>query len=145
VDAVRLAELRDAALSVDEVVAAVDEAGAGGTAVFVGRVRDSDGGRAVASLAYSAHPSAAEVLRAVAERVAAGRPEGDGTVLLAATHRVGELAVGDVAVVVAASAAHRSAAFDACRRLIDDLKHEVPIWKHQRFVDGTDEWVAAGG
>jgi len=64
VDAVRLAELRDAALSVDEVVAAVDEAGAGGTAVFVGRVRDSDGGRAVASLAYSAHPSAAEVLRA---------------------------------------------------------------------------------
>jgi molybdopterin synthase catalytic subunit len=141
VDAVRLAELRDTALSVDEVVAAVDDPAAGGTAVFVGRVRDSDGGRAVVSLAYSAHPTAADVLRAVAERVVASRPEDDGRVLVAATHRVGELAVGDVAVVVSASAPHRSAAFDACRQLIDDLKHEVPIWKHQRFADGGTEWV----
>ena len=65
--------------------------------------------------------------------------------LLAAVHRVGDLAVGDAAVVVAASASHRAEAFEAARRLVDELKHEVPIWKHQRFADGTQEWVAAGG
>lgn len=144
-DAVRLAELRETPLSVEEVLAAVDEPAAGATAVFVGRVRDHDGGRPVSALAYSAHPTAAAVLRAVAERVVTESPEGAGQLLLAATHRVGDLAVGDVAVVVAASAAHRAAAFDACRRLIDELKHEVPIWKHQRFADGSQEWVAAGG
>jgi molybdopterin synthase catalytic subunit len=60
---------------------------------------------------------------------------------LAAVHRVGDLAIGDAAVIVGASAAHRGEAFDACRALIDDLKASVPIWKHQRFADGSDEWV----
>jgi molybdopterin synthase catalytic subunit len=64
-------------------------------------------------------------------------------VLLAAVHRVGDLVVGDLAVVVAAGAAHRAEAFAAARQLIDDLKAEVPIWKHQRFADGTQEWVGA--
>jgi molybdopterin synthase catalytic subunit len=77
----------------------------------------------------------------VAEQVAAGSPG----VLLAAVHRVGDLAVGDIAVVVAASAPHRAEAFEGARRLIDRLKHEVPIWKHQEFADGTQEWVSAGG
>ena len=62
---------------------------------------------------------------------------------LAAVHRVGDLAVGDIAVVVAASAPHRGEAFDACRRLIDELKKRVPIWKHQLFDDGTEEWVGS--
>jgi molybdopterin synthase catalytic subunit len=62
---------------------------------------------------------------------------------LAAVHRVGELRVGDLAVVVAVSCPHRAEAFAACRRLIDDLKREVPIWKHQAFADGTEEWVGA--
>ena len=76
-------------------------------------------------------------LRAVAESVAAKWP----TVAVAATHRVGSLAIGDIAVVVAASCPHRGEAFEAARALIDELKATVPIWKHQLFSDGTEEWV----
>jgi len=129
--------MRDTPLSVDEVYAAVADPGAGGIALFVGTVRDHDGPREVTRLAYSAHPSAAAELRVMAEKVAA-----DFDVrALAAVHRVGELAVGDLAVVVAVACPHRGEAFDACRTLIDNLKHGVPIWKHQQFSDGTDEWV----
>ena len=138
-DAVRLLELRETPLSVDEVLAAVKDPGVGGTALFVGTVRDDDEGRGVSALGYSAHPTADGTLREVAERVSAAHPG----VLLAAVHRVGQLEVGDLAVVVAAASAHRAEAFAAARQLIDELKHEVPIWKHQRFVDGTEEWVGA--
>ena len=138
-DSVRLLALRETPLSVDEVLAAVTDPGVGGTALFTGSVRDDDGGRGVTLLGYSAHPTAEAVLRQVAERVSAAHPG----VLLAATHRVGDLAVGDLAVVVAAASAHRAEAFAAARQLIDDLKGEVPIWKHQRFADGTEEWVGA--
>jgi molybdopterin synthase catalytic subunit len=136
---IRLLALRETPLSVDEALAAVAAPAAGGTAVFVGTVRDDDAGRAVTSLGYSAHPDAAGALRRVAERVAADFP----VTALAAVHRVGDLDIGDLAVVVAVACPHRAEAFAACRRLIDDLKHEVPIWKHQRFVDGTEEWVGA--
>jgi molybdopterin synthase catalytic subunit len=138
---IRLLAVRDTALSVDEVFAAVGDDTAGGTALFVGTVRDHDG-RAdarVTALSYSAHPSAGAELRRVAEKVAAEFP----VRALAAVHRVGDLAVGDIAVVVAVSCPHRGEAFAACRRLIDDLKHEVPIWKHQTFDDGAEEWVGA--
>jgi molybdopterin synthase catalytic subunit len=141
-DPIRLLAIRDTPLSVDEVFAAVGDAAAGGTTLFVGTVRDHDGhaaGAAVTSLAYSAHPTAEAELRRVAERVAADFP----VLALAAAHRVGDLAVGDLAVVVAVSCAHRDAAFEASRRLIDDLKREVPIWKHQTFTDGTEEWVGS--
>ncbi|MFC5718767.1 molybdenum cofactor biosynthesis protein MoaE [Streptomyces gamaensis] len=138
-DPVRLLAVRDTPLSVDEVFAAVGDAAAGGTALFVGTVRDHDGGAGVTGLGYSAHPSAEAELRRVAEKVAADFP----VRALAAVHRVGELAVGDLAVVVAVSCPHRAEAFAACRRLIDDLKREVPIWKHQTFSDGTEEWVGA--
>ena len=134
---VRLCAVRDSALSLDEVTAAVQDRSAGGTAVFVGTVRDVDRDRDVSSLSYSAHPSADEILRQVCADVA-GRHE---VVALAAVHRVGDLAVGDLAVVVAASARHRGQAFDAARDLIDTLKQTVPIWKHQRFADGDQEWV----
>jgi molybdopterin synthase catalytic subunit len=136
---IRLLAVRDTPLSVDEVFAAVGDRGAGGTALFVGTVRDHDGAgtAAVTGLTYSAHPSAAERLRQVAEKVAADFP----VRALAAVHRVGELRVGDIAVVVAVSCPHRAEAFAAGRRLIDDLKSEVPIWKHQTFADGTEEWV----
>jgi molybdopterin synthase catalytic subunit len=137
VEVIRLAELRSQPLSVDELQAAVSHPGAGGIALFAGAVRDTDHGRSVARLSYSAHPSAAAELRSVAEKVAA-----DFDVLaLAAVHRVGDLEVGDLAVVVAAACAHRAEAFEACRVLIDRLKHEVPIWKHQSFRDGSSEWV----
>jgi molybdopterin synthase catalytic subunit len=138
-DPVRLLAVRETPLSVDEVFAAVGDSSAGGTALFVGTVRDHDRGSDVTRLGYSAHPTAEAELRRVAEKVAADFP----VRALAAVHRVGELAVGDLAVVVAVSCPHRQEAFAACRRLIDDLKREVPLWKHQGFADGTEEWVGA--
>ncbi|MFH9072984.1 molybdenum cofactor biosynthesis protein MoaE [Streptomyces alboflavus] len=136
---IRLLAIRDTPLSLDEVFQAVGDDSAGGTALFVGTVRDHDGGADVDELGYSSHPSAEAELRRVAEKVVADFP----VRALAAVHRVGDLAVGDLAVVVAVSCPHRAEAFAACRKLIDDLKHEVPIWKHQRFSDGQEEWVGA--
>ncbi len=138
-DPIRLLALRETALSLDEVCAAVQHDAAGGTDVFIGTVRNHDGGKGVTALEYSAHPTAEAELRRVAEKVCADFP----VLALAAVHRVGLLEINDVAVIVAVSCAHRGEAFEACRRLIDTLKHEVPIWKHQRFVDGAEEWVAA--
>lgn len=138
-DPIRLLGIRETPLSVDEVFAAVGDSAAGGTALFVGTVRDHDGGVDVARLGYSSHPTAEAELRRVAEKVAADFP----VRAMAAVHRVGDLEVGDLAVVVAVSCPHRGDAFAACRRLIDDLKAEVPLWKHQTFSDGTQEWVGA--
>lgn len=134
---VRLVDLRDTPLDVAEVVAALDDEASGGLTLFVGRVRDHDSGKEVDGLDYSAHPTALETMRAVCERIAA---EHDVTGV-AAVHRIGTLAIGDIAVVVATTAAHRGEAFTASRALIDSLKAEVPVWKHQRFGDGSDEWV----
>ena len=135
--AVRLVDLRDTTLDVAEVVGALDDAAAGGLTLFVGRVRDHDGGKGVTGLDYTAHPSALERLREVCDRVA-GAYDVHG---VAAVHRTGTLAIGDLAVVVATTASHRDEAFAASRALIDTLKDEVPIWKHQVFGDGTQEWV----
>ena len=136
---VRLVGLREEPLDVSEVLDVLEDDTAGGLTLFVGRVRDHDHGHGVDGLDYSAHPTALERLRDVCQRVA----DGHDITGLAAVHRVGTLAVGDIAVVVATSAAHRGEAFTASRALIDTLKSEVPIWKHQRFSDGTDEWVGA--
>ncbi|MFI6500740.1 molybdenum cofactor biosynthesis protein MoaE [Nonomuraea typhae] len=138
-DVIRLLGIRDTPLSVDEVMAAVSDHAAGGTTLFVGTVREQDHGKPVTRLSYSAHPSAEEELRRVAEKVAADFP----VTALAAVHRTGDLELGDIAVIVAAACPHRGEAFAASRRLIDDLKAEVPIWKHQVFADGSAEWVGA--
>lgn len=134
---VRLIAVRESELSVDEVRAAVADPAAGGIALFAGAVRDSDHDRGVSGLSYSAHPSAVDELRRVAEVIAGKYP----VIGIAAVHRVGDLAIGDLAVVLAVSCPHRAEAFDACRDLIDILKASVPIWKHQRFDDGSAEWV----
>ena len=134
---VRLVDVRDRPLDVAEVTAAVADAAAGGTTVFVGAVRDHDGGRDVVRLEYTAHPTARARLAEVAAEVAA---EFD-VVAVAAVHRIGALEIGDLAVVSAVSAAHRDTAFEASRALIDRLKQQVPIWKHQVFADGTEAWV----
>ena len=134
---IRLIAVRESELSLDEVRAAVADPAAGGIALFAGAVRDSDHDRGVTGLSYSAHPSAADELRRVAEEIAGKFP----VIGVAAVHRVGDLAIGDLAVVLAVSCPHRAEAFDACRELIDMLKASVPIWKHQRFTDGTAEWV----
>lgn len=132
-----LVDIRSTLLSVDEVLAAVEDPAAGGVVSFTGLVRADDGGRVVTSLEYTAHPSALGLMTSVVQAVASSLP----VVRVAAVHRVGLLAIGDVAVVVAASAAHRDQAFVAARRLIDDIKDQVPIWKHQLFADGSQEWV----
>jgi len=136
-DPVALVALRDQPLSVDEVLDAVRHPTCGGIALFVGVVRDHDHGDPVTSLDYEAHPSALETMRRTCTDVL-GRSQ---SVRVAAVHRTGALTVGDLAVVVAAAAPHRGQAFDACRDLIDTLKADTPIWKHQSLGDGSTEWV----
>jgi molybdopterin synthase catalytic subunit len=137
VNAIRLAELRDEPLSVDEVMRMVTDPAAGGIAVFTGVVRDHDKNRTVQRLTYSAHPSAAAELRRVAGKIAASYDLRAVAVL----HRLGTLGIGEIAVIVAVSSPHRGDAFDACRALIDEVKSAVPIWKHQEFGNGESEWV----
>jgi len=136
-DAVALVALRDVPLSVDEVLDAVRHPSCGGIALFVGVVRDHDHGDSVTALDYEAHPSALDTMRRTCEDVLA-RSE---ALRVAAVHRTGALRVGDLAVVVAAAAPHRGQAFDACRDVIDTLKADTPIWKHQSLGDGSTEWV----
>jgi molybdopterin synthase catalytic subunit len=134
---VRLVDIRETPLRVEEVLEALADVSAGGLTLFVGTVRDHDGGKEVVRLEYSAHPTALDRLREVCEEVA-----GEYDVrAVAAVHRVGSLGLGDAAVIVATAADHRGQAFDASRALIDRLKATVPIWKHQVFADGSDEWV----
>ncbi len=133
-DVIKLIGVRETPLSVDEVFAAVGDPGAGGIALFVGTVRDHDHARDVSALSYSAHPTVERELRAVMEKVAADFP----VKALATVHRVGDLEIGDLAVVVAASCPHRAEAFEACRWLIDTLKQVVPIWKKETWEGGSD-------
>ena len=136
-DPVALVALRDEPLSVDEVLDSVRHPTCGGVALFVGVVRDHDHGDPVTALDYEAHPSAVETMRRTCDDVLARSQ----AVRVAAVHRTGALRVGDLAVVVAAAAPHRGQAFDACRDLIDTLKADTPIWKHQSLGDGSTEWV----
>lgn len=138
-ETVRLLDIRDSVLSSDEVLAAIADPSAGGTALFIGTVRNHDHERPVDELTYEAHPEALKHLQVVAERVC----QNADVIALAAVHRTGPLVIGDIAVIVGVAAAHRDVAFAACRQLIDDLKAEVPIWKHQHFSDGASEWVGA--
>jgi molybdopterin synthase catalytic subunit len=115
----------------------VAHAHAGATVLFCGVVRDLDGGRPVMELEYQDHPTAESVLREVVEEFAGD----DDVIAIAVSHRVGRLAVGDVALVAAVATGHRREAFDICARLVDEVKHRLPVWKRQVFADGSDEWV----
>jgi molybdopterin synthase catalytic subunit len=132
-----LTDIVDHAVSVNELERIVSDRRAGAVVSFVGAVRDHDHGRAVIDLEYEAHPSAGAVLEQVAQQVC-GRHD---VVAVAVVHRSGRLAIGDAALVAVVSAGHREAAFATCADLVDTVKAQVPIWKHQFFSDGTDEWV----
>jgi molybdopterin synthase catalytic subunit len=132
-----MAALTESPLDVGAHEAAVAHPAAGAVVSFAGVVRDHDDGRGVTRLVYEAHPSAADVLAEVAAEIAKD-PAVRG---LAVSHRVGELAIGDVALAAAVSTAHRAEAFALCARLVDEVKARLPVWKHQIFTDGTDEWV----
>jgi molybdopterin synthase catalytic subunit len=133
-----LAEVRDAPLSVDELIAAVRNSRAGGIAIFLGVVRDHHEGSPVARLDYEAFvPLANKEMARILTELLAEHPGAQ----LAAVHRVGELTIGDIAVIVAASAAHRAEAFELCRQAIDRIKQTVPVWKKEWAPDGTSLWV----
>jgi molybdopterin synthase catalytic subunit len=145
-------------ISVDQAIAAVESDTAGAVVSFSGVVRNHDGGKAVERLSYSAHPTAHQVMADVVARLvaeqnamgeeAAGETSGGNAgqpVRIWAAHRIGTLEIGDPALVCAVSAAHRGQAFAVCSELVDRIKEQVPIWKEQSFVDGTVEWVGAGG
>ena len=135
-----VAAIRDTPLDLMEVVRAVTHDGAGGIVTFVGVVRRASRGRTVDHLEYEAYKGMAERrLAAIADEV--GRLHGGA--LVAILHRVGVLAVGEVAVVIAASAPHRAEAFAAARDTIERLKSEVPIWKKEVATDG-EEWIGLG-
>ncbi|WP_100448884.1 molybdenum cofactor biosynthesis protein MoaE [Glycomyces xiaoerkulensis] len=129
--------ISETALDAAEHERAVSLGVAGAVVSFSGNVRDHDHGRGVKALSYEGHPSAESILREVAEGIAA-RPGVHG---VAVSHRIGDLAIGDAALVAAVSAEHRREAFEACADLVDEAKARLPIWKHQFFTDGGDEWV----
>jgi molybdopterin synthase catalytic subunit len=130
----------DEALSLDEVVRAVTTEEHGGVVTFSGVVRRQSRGKRIVRLEYEAYrPMAERKMAEIGAQLAAEFPG----VRVAIVHRVGKLAVGDVAVVIAASAPHRAAAFDACRAAIDRLKESVPIWKKEIAEDG-EEWIGLG-
>ena len=120
------------------VVARVEDPTCGGLVLFEGRVRNHHRGRDVLRLDYEAFPSMAE---SEGNKIVAAALEKFDVRAIACVHRTGSPAIGDSAVVVAVSAAHREAAFDACRYVIDELKATVPIWKKEFYADGTDEWT----
>ena len=130
-------DVRTGPLSVDEAIAMVAHGGAGGIAIFLGTVRDTNDGRAVTKLEYEAYGSMA---LAEMNRIRAGIESELAGARVAALHRVGALDVGDIAVVCAASAPHRDEAFRACRLMIDRVKERVPIWKREHGPDGP-YWV----
>lgn len=134
---VRRAVVVDEPLSLAAHEDLVADRRAGAVVSFSGAVRDHDHGRGVTRLEYVGHPTAADVIAEVAAEVAAD----PGVIALAVSHRIGLLDVGDVALACAVSTAHRKEAFDACARLVEEVKHRLPIWKRQVFTDGTDEWV----
>jgi molybdopterin synthase catalytic subunit len=135
-----LAGLSEQAIGLAEHEALVMHPAAGAVVGFVGMVRDHDGGRSVTRLEYSAHPSAQQVLAEVAAEIA---ESSHGVRAIAVSHRVGTLNIGDAALVAAVAADHRGAAFQTCALLVDTVKARLPVWKHQLFADGTDEWVGS--
>lgn len=130
--------LSDAAIDAGSERAALDNAAAGACAIFEGWVRNHNDGRAVQRLDYQAYVPLAEnegrqLLDEAMTRFAIREAR--------CIHRVGRLAIGDMAVWVGVSSDHRDAAFAACRWIIDEVKQRVPIWKNEHYVEGESGWL----
>jgi molybdopterin synthase catalytic subunit len=126
-------EIVEGPIDAGPLIAAVSHRSAGGTAVFIGTTRSPSDGREVSYLEYEAYrPMAVKRM----EAIVAGAGERWPLVAACAVHRVGRVFPGEASVLIAVSAAHREAAFDACRFVIDEVKKEVPIWKKEVFADG---------
>lgn len=127
-------------IDIARIVERVSKSANGATVLFLGTVREVNDGRDVTGIEYTAYRSMAErELAAIVEEAAALANSND----VAVEHRLGELAVGDCSVAVAVAHPHRARAFEAARYVIEELKERVPIWKRERYVDGTREWVRA--
>ena len=138
----KLFEITAAAVSVDEVVARLADPGVGAVVTFIGVVRGETDGREVRYLEYEAYPEMAdEQLRQIGEEI---RERWKTIREVAILHRVGRLEIGETAVVIALSAAHRPEVFDALRYAINRLKEIVPIWKKEAWADGDGEWKSEG-
>jgi molybdopterin synthase catalytic subunit len=134
---IRIAVVTADRLSVHDMIAAVGDPAAGATVSFSGDVRNHDGGRSVQTLTYEGHPNAERILAEVASDVA----QRFDIIALAVAHRIGPIPIGESALVAAVSAAHRGEAFAAGTELVEQVKAQLPVWKHQVFTDGTEEWV----
>lgn len=131
--------IQTAVLSLDALLAGQAPADCGALAIFSGMVRDHHEGRAVQSLAYTAHVALAErMIRDIEQEVRAHC----GVPVCRVVHRIGHLAVGESAILAIASAPHRAEAFAALRMLVDAVKHRVPIWKEEFYTDGSRAFVA---
>lgn len=126
-------------VDVDALARSVADAAAGAVVTFAGVVRDHDQGRGVTGLEYVAHPDAQDVVA----RVVAGVAARSAVDAVACVHRVGVLAVGECALGVAVSAAHRHEAFAAAALLVDEVKAHLPVWKRQDLAAGGHEWVGS--
>ena len=127
----------DQVISATHLATLVQGSKSGAVVTFSGDVRNHDGGKDVSTLTYEIHPSAQDVLKSVVSEVAARFAIND----VAVAHRYGDIAIGECAFAVAVSADHREAAFEACGALVNEVKEKLPIWKHQVFTDGSDQWV----
>jgi len=149
---VRIARITAEPLDLAEHVAAVSDRDMGAVTTFIGTVRDADPDAAgeVVALEYSSHPDAERVLHTLAETSDEGCQReaahaDDRGPIVAVSHRIGRLEVGDAAVVIAVAAVHRAEAFAACRALIERIKTDLPIWKRQIEADGSTAWKGLGG
>lgn len=127
----------DKVISAAHLATLVQSKKSGAVVTFSGDVRNHDGDKDVSALKYEIHPSAQDVLKSIVSEVSARFAIND----VAVAHRYGDIAIGECAFAVAVSADHREAAFEACSALVDTVKEKLPIWKHQLFADGSDQWV----
>lgn len=124
-------------ISVTELSELVSDDTCGAIVVFSGVVRNHDGGKEVIKLTYEIHPSAGDQIEIITRAVL----DSADVVKVAVSHRYGDIEIGDVAFAVAVSAVHKQSAFDTASVLVNEIKDKLPIWKHQFFADGSDEWV----
>lgn len=129
--------LTDQSISLSQFISQVESSQAGAIVTFIGNVRAFDHDKEVSTLSYEIHPQTQATLLEVVKDVA----DRHKVTKVAVAHRYGEIPIGESAFIVAVSAPHRAEAFAACMELVDEVKARIPIWKHQVFADGTDEWV----
>ena len=127
----------DKSISAADLAKLVSGNKSGAVVSFSGDVRNHDGGKDVSTLTYEIHPSAEKVLKEIVAEISSRFAVND----VAVAHRYGDIAIGECAFAVAVSADHREEAFEACSALVNTVKDKLPIWKHQVFADGSDQWV----